>query len=468
MSHFSGTKIDEIIFTIKAPLDGAEDSMINSFIISVLIPTLVSFVVYLFVYSFSPNILFRFKNKCFKLSGSKILLVLILALSLNKTFIALDTVNAKEYIENQSNKSTIYEEYYVNPQETCISFPDEKPNLIYIVLESMETTYASKNWDGAYDYNLIPNLTTIANNETSFSTSDNLLGSYITSGTGFTVGSLVAQTSGVPLKLPIQGNNYTGYGQFLPGVYSLGEILEREGYNQVFLLGSDANFGGRKDYFTYHGNYEIRDYYYAIDNNLIPNDYHVWWGYEDMKLFQFAKDTLLELSEEEQPFNLTLLTADTHHVGGYKCELCEDTYADQFSNVIACSDKQVQVFIDWIKTQEFYDNTVIIITGDHNSMDPDYFNNLPEGYRRAPYNAIINPQVSTDNLKNRSFCTMDWFPTTLGAMGVEMDGNRLGLGTNMFSEKETLMEELGTDYFINEIAKKSSFYDDSILYSEDN
>ena len=38
---------------------------------------------------------------------------------------------------------------------------------------------------------------------------------------------------------------------------------------------------------------------------------------------------------------------------------------------------------------------------------------------------------------------MDLFPTTLSSMGVEIEGNKLGLGTDLFSNEETLMEKLG-------------------------
>ena len=40
------------------------------------------------------------------------------------------------------------------------------------------------------------------------------------------------------------------------------EILEYNGYNNYFMIGSDAEFGGRKSFFETHGNYTIYDYYY--------------------------------------------------------------------------------------------------------------------------------------------------------------------------------------------------------------
>ncbi|MFR0813865.1 MAG: sulfatase-like hydrolase/transferase [Enterococcus casseliflavus] len=107
----------------------------------------------------------------------------------------------------------------------------------------------------------------------------------------------------------------------MPGITSIGDILHDNGYNQILLLGSDADFGGRKKFYEQHGDYEIRDYNYANDHGWIPKDRKVWWGYEDEKLFEFAKNTLLEQASLDQPFNLTmLLAADTHFPDGYKNE----------------------------------------------------------------------------------------------------------------------------------------------------
>ncbi len=471
MNNFGGTKIEEMIFTLKAPLDGMDKGIAVSFLNSVLLPLFLILMISILIIELFPKLILSKKiekSKPIKFKIDIILFSLLLAFSFNNFKEMYNDINLKEYIQNQSTSNTIYENHYVDPKSADLSFPENKANLIHIFLESMETTYTSKESGGAYDYNLIPNLTKIAKENVSFSTSDKLTGGFISKSTHFTIGSLVAHTSGVPLSVAIYGNSYSGYGQFLPGAFSIGDILKKEGYNQTFLIGSDAKFGGRADYFTYHGDYKINDYYYAQDNGLIAEDYKVWWGYEDQKVYSFAKVELLELAQADQPFNFTMLTSDTHHVGGYKCELCKDEYPDQYSNVIDCSDRQVNEFIEWIKEQEFYENTVIVITGDHNSMDPNYFEDLPESYRRAPYNAIINPQTEykTSKLKSRSFYSMDWYPTTLGAMGVKIEGERLGLGTNMFSEKQTLLEELGTDYLMDQLKRNSKYYNKKLLYSD--
>ena len=66
--------------------------------------------------------------------------------------------------------------------------------------------------------------------------------------------------------------------------------------------------------------------------------------------------------------------------------------------------------------------------------------------------------------KNRLFTTLDLFPSTLAAMGVQIEGERLGLGTNLFSGKQTLAEEYGYEHLFEELKKKSLFYDNEILY----
>ena len=58
------------------------------------------------------------------------------------------------------------------------------------------------------------------------------------------------------------------------------------------------------------------------------------------------------------------------------------------------------------------------------------------------------------------------FPTTLAALGVSIDGERLGLGTNLFSEKPTLCEQYGYENFCEELQKQSDFYDQEILEIE--
>ena len=253
--------------------------------------------------------LLDFKSKyIFKLAVSITILVMSCSYVTHKT----DLMN---YINDQLSDSEFIENEYVDPQKVSLEFPEKKRNLIYIYLESMESTFYSKDLGGAEDKNWIKEFSDLAEKNVAFSTGDRLQGSYTLPGTTWTVGGMVAQTMGLPLKIAVNANGYGQYDSFLPGAYSLGQILEKEGYNQLIMFGSDAVFGGRKNLFEQHGAYKIWDYNSAIKEKRMTEDQKVWWGFSDKDLVKYAKEKILELSKEDEPFNFTMLTVDTHHIG---------------------------------------------------------------------------------------------------------------------------------------------------------
>ena len=193
-------------------------------------------------------------------------------------------------------------------------------------------------------------------------------------------------------------------------------------YQNEFLCGSNSAFGGRRIYYQQHGSYEIFDLYTARDREYIPHNYYVWWGYEDMYLYEIAKDELARLAEGDKPFNFTMLTVDTHYPNGYLCSLCTDEYDTTTGNVVACADRQVMEFIDWCTEQDFYEDSVIILTGDHPRMDIRLVEEVTEYYDRTVYNCFMNSaKEPSGSTVDRDYTAMDMFPTTLSAMGFEIE-----------------------------------------------
>ena len=200
-----------------------------------------------------------------------------------------------------------------------------------------------------------------------------------------------------------------------------------------------------------------------VESGEISKDYFVFWGIEDAKLFELAKKDLSLLADEGKPFNMEIATIDTHTPDGYLCDLCKEDHKSQYANVIECQSRQVNNFIEWCKSQPWYENTTIVITGDHNSMSEKFFTELDKDYIRTPYNCIINSTLKPINDKNREFSTMDLYPTILASMGAKIDGDKLGLGTNLYSNKATLIEEIGFEKLNEEVQKSSKFYNRKIL-----
>ena len=450
---WTNLSMDELVYHLTAPLDGTNTDMIWDYVRVCAVPTiLVIFFLILIL------IAWRKKEKVHLFRGIINLVALVgIIVMLGYTWTEL---GVGDYLKDQNTESKFIEDEYVDPTDVEVVFPEQKRNLIYIFLESMETTYSDVDDGGAFDENVIPELTEIAQTNEDFSGADpKLNGGYSLAGTTWTMGAMFAQTSGLPLNISISANDMDTQDSFFPGVTTLEDILSDAGYTQTLLIGSEAQFGGRKLYFQEHGNYEMEDYSYAIENGLIPSDYKVWWGYEDQKLFEFAKEKLLQLSQGDEPFNLTMLTVDTHFEDGYVCEQCPTEYDTQYSNVMACSSRQVGEFLKWIQQQDFYENTTIVISGDHPTMDSDYCAEIDQegNYDRRVFTAYINAAVYAQDQQERTYSTFDNFPTTLAALGVQIDGDRLGLGTNLFSGTKTLLEEFGNSKVNAELKKKSEF-----------
>lgn len=453
INNFDNPTPDEIIFHLKVPLKGSSHELIIDFIKTCILFPLVVIIALLALY-----IIYRFlkykrymrtQNEAIysrRFSASVHLLALVVAVTFC-VFEANSFLNAfgfTAYLTSESSEAKFIDNHFVDPEKASLVFPEKKRNLLFIFLESMEATFASHELGGAMDTNLIPELTDLAMNNISFSNTDYPIGgSPEIMGTGWTIAGMISHEGGVPLKIPIFRNDLAYYSSVLPGLYTLGDVLKREGYNQTLLVGSDAGFGGRYIYYKQHGNFDIFDYNTAMDNGII--DDYVFWGFEDRILYEQAKRELLDLSGREEPFHLTMLTVDTHKPDGYVCELCLSEHDTPYWNVYSCASRQLDSFISWVQQQDFYADTSIVIVGDHTSMSSTVSDAIDDNYIRTRYNAFINSSVTTQNTKNRQYTPFDIYPTTLASMGVEIESDRLALGVNLFSDVPTLLETYGFD-----------------------
>ncbi len=456
---------DSILYTLFNGLGGVQGGLLTDYALKGILPTLLvtALGTFLLFYKSKKQLKISFKDKKeFRIFPfyKTVSLLVSAVLFLTMTFTAADKVRLFEYVKNSTSQTKLYDEKYVDPLTAEIKFPEKKRNLIYIYLESMETTFFGEEQGGALPQNVIPELYALGKENVNFSHNGEVGGFMSTDGASWTMGALVAQSSGIPLKIPSNfAENSYGKETFLKGAAGITNILKNEGYHQVLLFGSDASFANRDKYYLDHGIDRIYDYYTAKDDKIIPDDYFAWWGMEDKKLFDYAKKILSEISKGDKPFAFTTLTVDTHHIDGYKCEYCGSRFEEQYENVLSCSSRQVYDFIEWIKEQPFYEDTSIVVVGDHLTMDWGYINrNVDENYTRHVYNCFINSSVEPVNNEYRIFTAMDMFPSTLASLGCQIKGERLGLGTNMFSAVPTLAEEMGYDTFRDEMNKNSAKY----------
>lgn len=468
--------LNEIVATLLGPLGGTGGNMVQEGIVASAVPAAVALTI---VVTLSV-ILYRCGRqvKCSQKQGSNVnakasMLSCVhqaiacgaLIAFIGACAFANSSFGIADYIVNSQKSTQIYEDYYVDPQSVAISSDADQPrNLIYIYSESLEITYSSVEEGGIHPENYLPNLTALAHENVSFGDySDKLSGFHSLPKTNWTMAGIFSTTSGIPFATPVSDAEVAESGSYFSGVTSLGDILEEKGYTQEFICGSDAEFGGRAQYFQTHGNYKIFDVYSAKEAGYIPQDYWHWWGYEDFVLFDIAKDEVTSLAESGQPFNLTLLTVDPHPSEGYICEQCDDAYDVKTANVVACQDRQIAEFIEWCKQQDFYENTTIIVTGDHPRMDEPLVGDTAY-YDRAVYNCFINSAAELSSRGQTRIATpFDIMPSTLASLGFTIEGNRLGLGANLFSDEPTLAETRGFEWIEGEMEKNSDYFIDRFI-----
>jgi phosphoglycerol transferase len=447
---------NELVYQMSVPITGTGGGEILDFILKVLVPAvIVTALVVLGAHLIrSPG------RQRGLVSGVLILTTICLTMSVLS---GMNMLDAQGYLDGQQTVSTFIADSYADPDTVKLTFPEKKRNLIYIYLESMEVTYSDEANGGAFADNYIPELTELAQQNEDFSGNDSRLnGAMSTYNTTWTIAGMFAQTSGLPLSYSAltsqQGSSGRQFSDlsFYPGLTNLGDILQANGYHNVVMFGSDKAFAARDLYFSQHGDYDLMDYYYAIDQGWIPSNYFVWWGYEDSKLIANAKTVLLELAGQNEPFNFTMLTVDTHFEDGYFCDQCEDQWGVQYADTISCSSRQIAAFVQWIQQQDFYQDTTIIISGDHPTMDADFCDNVDKNYNRRVYTCYINAAAQPEDPdRTRQYTTLDAFPTTLAALGVQIEGDRLGLGTNLFSGEKTLAEIYGIERINREFHDRS-------------
>lgn len=469
---FGDLSPDQILINLNSPTEGTDVGVYISLFEGPVLTTV--FATALFSLLVFANRKFTYKKNektytIFPLIAIRIIsLIIAIAILVGGCAFGINRFQLFDLYSAYMSDSSYIEDNFVDPDTANIVFPETKRNLIHIYLESMENTYFSKELGGAMDENLMPDLAKLSKEGYSFSHTSTGFGGPIPSvGASWSVASMVNMGIGLPMKVPVDGNSYGKPGNFLPGATALGDILAEQGYEQTVMFGAEAAFGGLDFYFESHGDFNILDYKAVKERGWIPEDYKVYWGYEDDKLYEFAKNELTRLSNTEKPFHFVMETADTHGPVGYLSPKAPTPFKDQYSNAIHYSQAQAVEFVRWIQQQPFYENTTIVIIGDHLSMANEFFKNITN-YRRTCYNLILNPAPSLgvipqEYLVNRSWTLFDMFPTLLASIGVEIEGNRLGIGTNMFSGEKTLFERDGMQEVNKELKDRSNFYNNNIL-----
>ena len=148
--------MDELLYQLSTSIQGTDEGIIRGYI-EFCIPgvVLVLFLLLILVAAF------RKRKKSLHIA-LWICAGLSVLLDVYSVYMVADALEVGTYVENKSESSDFIGDHYVDARDVEITFPEKKRNLIYIFLESMETTYSDVENGGGFEENYIPELTMLA------------------------------------------------------------------------------------------------------------------------------------------------------------------------------------------------------------------------------------------------------------------------------------------------------------------
>ena len=226
-------------------------------------------------------------------------------------------------------------------------------NLVVIYCESLEANFLqNKNFA-----NEVPNLNNLVAQGWQSHTNYKCL-----DGADWTVGALYATQTGLPAYLGANSDTLFG-GVRQSNAVSYAGVFKQAGYKNLLLSNGDMNFAGTGNIMSCFG-YEVKGH------DKCQDAVKTVWGVHDYDLFLMAKAEYAKLAQGGEPFNLTLLTVDTHFPKGVpdkrmrpyvNANIPDGTH--EFA--LASLDYLLGDFIKFIEAQPNGKETVIVILGDH-------------------------------------------------------------------------------------------------------
>ncbi|RKQ33694.1 LTA synthase family protein [Kocuria tytonis] len=340
-------------------------------------------------------------------------------------------VGLRQYVQAAKSPHDIGAQY-VRPTVTADA---HKLNLVVIYLESGEATLADDQLFEKNAFAPLENATPPSQGWRSVADFQQYEGG------GWTMAGMASTQCGIPLKGSGAGMGASDIGvgmdQYLGGVTCLGDVLQDHGYKNVFLGGANSSFAGKGTFLRSHG--------YTEDKGLADwraagepeKNFRGDWGLSDERLMSHAKDEIDRLHADSertgQPFNLSMLTLDTHEpVHVY--DSCDVDTQNQVTSVFACSMSQVAGFVDHMRSRGYLEDTSVVIMGDHlkhMSAGDAFHEQLDDNPHRTIFNRVWIPGGSPREPLRSGADQLNMYPTLLEAAGLSVRDGAAGLGVSV-------------------------------------
>lgn len=344
------------------------------------------------------------------------------------------------------------------------------PDIVFVLIESLGKAYSGKN---AYLGSFTPFLDSLE--------AHSLVWTNAISSTGRTFGVL----PGVFAGLPYGERGFQELYEDFPHHESLISVLNKNGYESSFFIGSDVNFDHQKEFLQYAGVSQLIDITrFDPKYKKMPPANGFTWGYGDKEIFSnglsfFPKSDgnpqlgIFQTITSHDPYLVPerdfYSTKFEDHLANY-LNISEDKkpeyreYQDVYMTILYADDA-VKDFITAYSQKPEFANTIFVFTGDHRLPDipmasrldrfhvpliiysplinrPSYFKGMISHFEITPsILAFLNAQVGIQ------------LPEQEIWMGQVLDTSRVfqsKIAMPLMRNKNQLMEYVNGEYFLSD------------------
>lgn len=224
-------------------------------------------------------------------------------------------------------------------------------------------------------------------------------------------------------------------------------LKQTQGYTSAVFHGNSGTFWNRNETYKHLG----YDYFFDASYYNVTEDNSFQYGLNDKPFFQQSVKYLEHL---QQPFYTKFITVSNHYPysqlsgdeTGFPLAQTKDETINSYFSTANYMDTAVREFFDYLKQSGLYDNSIIILYGDHYGIsnarnkelaqllgkDRDTWSNFDNAQvQRVPYMIHI-PGMTQGKIIDTYGGQVDALPTLLHLLGVDTQ-NYIQLGQDLFS-----------------------------------
>lgn len=443
----------EIIFYFNAGYNSFKiipNDIIYSFLKNVVLKSVIFTLIFFFIFKLSiqKNFLINLIDKIVQFKNAiKISIIGILFIFSINYFI--HKFNFYELIFNYSENKINIVKNFKDPHHIKFNNPKKLKNLILIFYESAEKNYPDFSLTTA----LNGSFTEYLDQEDVHMSLRNIKGYEIENfvqaqSLEWSMAGMSAAQCGIPFYDSSRSINKETSLSYQP--LCIGDILKKYGYEQFFFTGVEKNFQNQDQFYLSHSFDQVFGRSDFVLKKIKDNFFNSWGkGLHDDILFEQALNKIKELNDSEKKFNIVIKTSDTHFPYRYSSPNCknEKKFDNNFDEhfylnlreSFKCSSQFIAKFIKKLKKEDFFQDTLIVVSGDHlisvndktsKYLNVDNYNKDPLINRRIFFKVINSTNTPTRNLMSH----YDIAPTILNDLQI-LNSNqyKFGLGLSLYS-----------------------------------